>query len=74
MLAADAVYDKKATHRQMQGVGEIIDAWQRWAKTIPNTKATFVREFASGDTLSSRLCGRAFTPDRYRHQRVIYRH
>jgi steroid delta-isomerase-like uncharacterized protein len=50
MFAADAVYDEKATHRQIQGVGEIIDAWQGWAKTIPNSKATFVREFASGDT------------------------
>ena len=50
MLAADAVYDEKGTHRQIQGVGEIIDAWQGWAKTIPNSKATFVREFASGDT------------------------
>jgi steroid delta-isomerase-like uncharacterized protein len=50
ILAADAVYDEKGTHRQIQGVGEIIDAWQGWAKTIPNSKATFVREFASGDT------------------------
>ncbi len=50
MLAADAVYNEKATHRQIQGVGEIINAWQGWAKTIPNSKATFVREFASGDT------------------------
>ena len=50
MLAADAVYDEKGTHRQIQGVREIIDAWQGWAKTIPNSKATFVREFASGDT------------------------
>jgi steroid delta-isomerase-like uncharacterized protein len=47
MLAADAVYDEKATHRQIQGVGEIIRAWQDWAKTIPNSKATFVREFES---------------------------
>jgi SnoaL-like polyketide cyclase len=50
MLAADAVYDEKATHRQIQGVGEIIYAWQDWAKTIPNSKATFVREHSSGDT------------------------
>ena len=50
MFAADAVYDEKGTHRQIQGVREIIDAWQGWAKAIPNSKATFVREFASGDT------------------------
>jgi steroid delta-isomerase-like uncharacterized protein len=50
MLAADAVYDEKGNHRRIQGVGEIIDAWQGWAKTIPDSKATFVREFSSGDT------------------------
>jgi steroid delta-isomerase-like uncharacterized protein len=49
-LAADAVYDEKATHRQIVGVREIIYVWQGWAKTIPNSKATFVREFGSGDT------------------------
>ena len=38
MLAADAVYDEKGTRRQIQGVREIIDAWQGWAKTIPNSK------------------------------------
>ena len=50
MLAADAVYNEKGTHRQIQGVGEIIEAWQGWAKAFPDSKATFVREFASGDT------------------------
>jgi steroid delta-isomerase-like uncharacterized protein len=50
MLAADAVYDEKGTHRRIQGAGEIIEAWQGWAKAFPDSKATFVREFASGDT------------------------
>ena len=50
MLAADAVYDEKGTHRRIQGAGGIIEAWQGWAKAIPDSKATFVREFASGDT------------------------
>jgi steroid delta-isomerase-like uncharacterized protein len=50
MLASDAVYSEKATHRRVQGIREIIDAWQGWAKAIPDSKATFVREFASGDT------------------------
>ena len=49
-LAAEAVYDEKATHRRIQGVGQIIEAWQGWAKAFPDSKATFVREFASGDT------------------------
>src|ERR1700692_1315736 len=50
MLAADAVYDEKGTHRRIQGAGEIIEAWQGWAKAFPDSKATFVSEFASGDT------------------------
>ena len=50
ILAADAVYDEKGTHRRIQGAGEIIEAWQGWAKAFPDSKATFVREFASGDT------------------------
>jgi steroid delta-isomerase-like uncharacterized protein len=50
VLAADAVYDEKGTNRRIQGAGEIIEAWQGWAKAFPDSKATFVREFASGDT------------------------
>ena len=50
MLAPDAVYDEKGTHRRIQGAGQIIEAWQGWAKAFPDSKATFVREFASGDT------------------------
>lgn len=51
LLAADAVYDEKGTHRRIQGVGQIIEAWQGWAMAFPDSKATFVREFASGDTV-----------------------
>jgi steroid delta-isomerase-like uncharacterized protein len=50
-LAADAVYDEKGTHRRIQGSGQIIEAWQGWAKAFPDSKATFVREFASGNTV-----------------------
>ena len=49
-LAPDAVYDEKGTHRRIQGAGEIISAWQGWAKAFPDSKATILREFASGDT------------------------
>jgi hypothetical protein len=49
-LAADAVYDEKGTLRRIQGAGEIIEAWQGRAKAFPDSKATFVREFASGET------------------------
>jgi len=50
ILAADAVYDEKGTRRRIQGAGEIIEAWQGWARAFPDSKATFVRAFVSGDT------------------------
>src|SRR5258707_9940157 len=51
MLAADAVYDEKGTNRRIQGAGAIVEAWQGWGKAIPDFKATFVRELASGDNV-----------------------
>jgi steroid delta-isomerase-like uncharacterized protein len=50
VVAGDGVYDEKATGRRVEGVGKIIEVWQGWAKTIPDSKATFVSEHASGDT------------------------
>jgi len=49
-VGCDAVYDEKGTNRRIQGAGAIVEAWQGWGKAIPDSKATFVREFASGDT------------------------
>ncbi len=57
-LADDAVYDEKGTHRRIQGAGEIIEAWRGWAHAFPDSKATFVREFASGDTAALELVWR----------------
>ncbi len=50
VFAENGIYDEKATSRRMQGVGKIIEVWQGWAKAIPDSKATFVAEYASGDT------------------------
>lgn len=50
LLAADAIYDEKATHRRIQGSDQIIQALQGWAEAFPDAKGTFVREFAAGDT------------------------
>jgi steroid delta-isomerase-like uncharacterized protein len=50
MMAPDAVYDEKATNRRLQGPAEIIEAAQGWANAFPDVRATFVREFAVGDT------------------------
>ena len=50
VFAENAIYDEKATSRRVQGVGKIIEAWQGWAKALPDSKAMFVGEYASGDT------------------------
>jgi steroid delta-isomerase-like uncharacterized protein len=50
LLAADAVYDEKATNRRLEGSGPIIEAFQGWAAAFPDSKATFIREFVSDDT------------------------
>src|SRR3981189_628557 len=50
ILAADAVYDEKGTHRRIQGAGAVIETWPGWAKAFADSKATFVGEFASRDT------------------------
>jgi steroid delta-isomerase-like uncharacterized protein len=49
-FAPDGVYDEKATHRRIQGIGPILEAWKGWATAIPDSKATFLREQASGNT------------------------
>ena len=50
LFAENGVYDEKATGRRIQGIGQIIEAWQGWGKAIPDSKATFLAEYASGDT------------------------
>jgi len=50
ILAPDAVYDEKGTHRRIQGADKIIEAFHGWAKAFPNSRASFVAEFASGNT------------------------
>ena len=49
-FAENGIYDEKATSRRVQGVEKIIEVWQGWAKALPDSKATFVGEYASGDT------------------------
>ena len=49
-LVEKGVYDEKATGRRLQGINQIIEAWQGWAEAFPDSKATFVGEYSSGDT------------------------
>jgi steroid delta-isomerase-like uncharacterized protein len=51
LLAADAVYDEKATSRRLEGSGQIIEALEGWAQAFPDSKGTFIREFVSNDSV-----------------------
>jgi steroid delta-isomerase-like uncharacterized protein len=46
------VYDEVATQRRVSGAKEVIDTWKAWARAIPDSKATFDREVASGNTVT----------------------
>ena len=73
ILAANAVYDEKGTNRRIQGAGEIIEAWQGWAKAFPDSKLHSCASSRAGTPRSSNLSGKALTQARYRHQQVPFR-
>ena len=50
LFAEKGIYDEKSTGRRIQGINQIVEAWQGWAKAIPDSKATFVAEYACADT------------------------
>jgi len=50
-ITPDFVYDEVATNRKVQGVDQVIPLWQGWATAFPDAKATFQREFLSGETV-----------------------
>lgn len=46
----NGVYDEKGSGRRVRGIGQMLEAWRGWAQAIPDSKATVVAEYASGDT------------------------
>lgn len=57
-LAPDSIYDEVATHRRIQGVDDILEAWRGWATAIPDSKATFDTEHAIDGTVVVELTWR----------------
>lgn len=49
-LAPEVVYDEFATNRKAKGVDEVLTNWKGWATAIPDSRATFRSEMASGNT------------------------
>ena len=58
VLAPGCVYDEVATHRRVQGVNEIMDAWRGWATALPDSRASFDKVSVSGNTVTLELTWR----------------
>src|SRR5437660_3371469 len=50
-FASGVVYDELGTQRKIQGVDGVIEAWRGWAAAMPDSKATFDKEVATGNTV-----------------------
>ena len=58
VLAPGSVYDEVPTHRRVQGVNEIMDAWRGWATALPDSRASFDKVSVSGNTVTLELTWR----------------
>jgi steroid delta-isomerase-like uncharacterized protein len=52
VVAPNVVYDEVGTHRTINGVNDVVDAWKGWATAIPDSTASFDRATADGDTVT----------------------
>jgi steroid delta-isomerase-like uncharacterized protein len=50
-LTPDALYDEVATQRKLQGLEQVVECWQGWARALPDSKATIHSAMASGNTV-----------------------
>jgi steroid delta-isomerase-like uncharacterized protein len=57
-LTSDVLYDEAATQRKIQGVNQVIECWQGWARAFPDSKATFHNAIASGNMVCIELSWR----------------
>jgi len=45
------VYEELGTQRKVEGVDNVLAVWKGWATAMPDSKATFNSEIASGNTV-----------------------
>lgn len=50
-LASDVIYDEVGTQRRLQGVEQMVEAYQTWKNAIPDGKGTVTTAFASGNSV-----------------------
>ena len=68
-VRADFVYDEVATHRMVEGINQVIEVWQGWAKALPDSRASFDNAFVGSGkvvleiTWRGRHTGPMQTPD-----------
>ena len=68
-VTADFVYDEVATHRKVEGINQVIEVWQGWAKALPDSRASFDNAFVGSGkvvleiTWRGRHTGPMQTPD-----------
>jgi steroid delta-isomerase-like uncharacterized protein len=49
-VAPNVVYDELGTQRAAKGLDELLTSWKGWATALPDSRATFRSEMASGNT------------------------
>ena len=47
----DFVYEDVATNRKIEGVDQVIEAWQAWIVAFPDLNGTFVNSYVSGTNI-----------------------
>jgi steroid delta-isomerase-like uncharacterized protein len=57
-LVADCLYEEVATKRTTHNSNDTIALWQGWAKALPDSKATFERQFVMDNTVVLELTWR----------------
>src|SRR5512143_701664 len=50
ILVPNVVYNEYGTGRTARGLDDVLSMWRAWAKAIPDSVATFMREYSSGNT------------------------
>ena len=52
LATEDVVLDEKATQRRLEGLGQMVEAFQGWAKAFPDAKGKVTSALSSGDLVA----------------------
>ena len=51
----DLVYDEVATHREVEGIDQVLELWQEWATAFPDSHGIFQDASVSSDKVALEL-------------------